>query len=268
MTEKYVFDIPEEGSNALEVLDYCFNQSTQTFLNTAGLSSGMTVLEIGCGSGKMSCSIARVIGETGKLIAIDNNQSQLDAARTYAENNRISNIKFECLDAYNITELNISFDFVYCRFVLHHLLRPRAVIASVYQCLNSNGTVAAEEGVVNNGFAYPYTVAFGTERFDLLDHHENLEGKQRDPNFGIKLYHCLYQQGFKALTVKIVAPTLSTRTEKSLLIPGMQEYKKTFISDGHSQSEWLTRMQELQQMIDDDSAMIAFFQSVQVSGKV
>lgn len=82
--EKYCFDVPEGGSQAPTILDYCFNESTQAFLIKAGLTKGMKVLELGCNSGKMSCWIASQVGEQGQVIAIDNNPLEIEAARKYA----------------------------------------------------------------------------------------------------------------------------------------------------------------------------------------
>ena len=94
MKDNYCFNIPEGGSKSLDILDYCFNESTQTFLLKSGLDYGMKVLEIGCGSGKMSGFIAKQIGDNGQLIAIDNNQNQINAAHDFATHNKINNVLF------------------------------------------------------------------------------------------------------------------------------------------------------------------------------
>lgn len=266
MKDKYCFEIPEGGSDALDLLDYCFNESTQAFLLNAGLKKGMKVLELGCGGGKMSCWIARQIGVAGQLIAIDNNQHQIDAAKKYALKQDINNIFFQCLDAYDISSLNTKFDFIYCRFILIHLSKPRSVIHSIFSLLKENGVAAIEEGVVNHGFTYPYNIAFGNERFDSRDHHEDFEGVHRDGNFGIKLYHNLYHAGLKDLTLNIVSPALIGKKEKSLLKSGFNHSKKNALENGITEIEWIEKEKQLNLLIDDDSAVIGFYQSVQVSG--
>ena len=84
MVEKYCFDIPEGGSEAIDILDYCFNDTTQSFLLNAGLKQNKKILDLGCGSGKMSCWIAKQIGKQGAVVAVDNSQNQIDAAKKYA----------------------------------------------------------------------------------------------------------------------------------------------------------------------------------------
>jgi SAM-dependent methyltransferase len=266
MKVKYCFNIPEGGSQSLGILDYCFNESTQAFLLKSGLSQGMKVLEIGCGSGKMSCWIAKKIGQDGQLIAIDNSQNQIEAALAYADSNKLTNAFFKCHDAYDICDLNTTFDLVYCRFVLHHLSQPREVINNIHALLKPNGIAVIEEGIVNNAFTYPYNTAFGNERFEILDRHENFEGKQRDGNFGIKLWHTLNQAGFNKLLLNIVSPALTSKTEKAMLKPGLIDSKQNALENGLSEKAWQNQLNQLNQLIEDDSAIVGFYQSIQVSG--
>ena len=266
MKEKYCFNIPEGGSKSLDILDYCFNESTQAFLLKAGLNKGMKVLEIGCGSGAMSCWIAKQLGQEGKLIAIDNSQHQIEAAKSYDQSNNINNIIFKCLDAYDMSTLDIKFDLIYCRFVLHHLSKPRAVINNIYELLKPNGIAVIEEGIVNHAFTCPYSIAFGNERFDIIDKHDNFEGMQRDGNFGLKLWQTMYQAGFNDLSLNIVAPILTSKTEKTMLRAGFNDSKHSALENGLSEKEWETKRKQLNELIEDDSAIVGFYQSVQVGG--
>ncbi len=266
MAKDYIFEIPAGGSKGVELLDYCFNQTTQTFLQRAGLREGMSVLEVGCGSGKMSCWIAQQIGAQGSLLAVDNDNNQLDAAANEAANQNLANINFKCLDVNKLEELEQQFDFIYCRFVLHHMLEPRSIVEKFYNQLKPGGIYAGEEGVVSNGFAYPYSLGFGHERFEVIDYHSDHEGKHRDGNFGIKLYHTMFQQGFKNLNVNLIAPVLQTREEKLLLRPGMLESRSGFLKEGGAEDEWHKKLNSLDETIADDSAVVAFYQSVQVFG--
>lgn len=123
-----------------------------------------------------------------------------------------------------------------------------------------------EEGIVNHAFSYPYNIAFGNERFTILDHHDNFEGKQRDGNFGIKLYHSLYHARFKNLNLNIVAPSLITRDEKAMLRLVLIYSKQSALESGLTEEEWQKKLHQLDQLIEDDAAAVGFFQSVQVSG--
>ena len=143
--EKYIAEIGKQGSEGLGRLDYCFNPTTNEFLLKSGLRQGMSVLDIGCGSGIMTCWIANQVGSNGKVIAIENDINQLNAAKRNAEKQSIENIEFKLHSAYEIDTLNEKFDLIYCRFVMHHLHKPLDVINKIFNCLKEKGIYASEE---------------------------------------------------------------------------------------------------------------------------
>lgn len=264
--EQYYFDVSETGQQGLDLLDHLFNPSTQKFILNAGLQSGMKVLDIGCGLGAMTAWLGKQVGPDGLIVAIDNNEYQIKATERQAEAHKLTNIKTYCHSAYALQDLKEVFDLVYCRFVLHHLNRPSDVIRSVYRLLGHNGIFAAEEGLVSQAFTYPFTTAWGNERWynDPKDH--DTEGKTRDGNFGIKLYNVMHQTGFHDLFVQLAQPVMKNKQEKSLCLKGLDEGKKGFIHDGHTEAEWTQHCNKVKKLIEDDSAIIAFYQSCQVSG--
>lgn len=265
--EKYFVDIGDEGSFGLTRLDYCFNKKTQDFLFNAGLKSSKAVLDIGCGSGIMSVWIAQQIKSGGKVIAIENDENQLKAAEKYASKFGIKNIEFELCSAYDINKLKDSFDFIYCRFVLHHLNDPNQVIHKIYQKLNQNGIYAAEEGIVNFAFSYPFSTAWGDESLRCSPVWIDSKAGDRDGNIGIKLFNKMHHVGFKNFITEIYHPLLLTKKEKQLLLLGREEYKRGFLEQGNTEQIWLDQEKELYKIIDDDSQILGFYASCQVAGK-
>ena len=141
MSNKYCFDIPDGGDSPHNILDYCFNNSTQDFLLKSGLKEGMAVLECGCGSGVMSSWVADQVGANGQLLAIDSSQEQLVSANKLSQDNEHNHVTFVHQDVYDIHELDQTFDLVYCRFILHHLERPREVITKMLALLKPGGII-------------------------------------------------------------------------------------------------------------------------------
>lgn len=54
------------------------------------VSQGQTVLDIGCGMGHFSIGMARMVGESGRVIALDLQDQMLDRVRRRAEKQRLS----------------------------------------------------------------------------------------------------------------------------------------------------------------------------------
>lgn len=264
--EKYIISIGEEGSKALELVDYKFNKGTQKFLMHAGLKPGMKVLDIGCGSGIMTCWIAEQVGNSGFVVGIDNNKNQLQAAKNRAEATLLKNTEFKLCSAYDIQALNEQFDWVYCRFVLHHLHDPDKVVTNIFQVLLPGGIYVAEEGIVSASFSYPFSKAWGDYRLHLPPPWTDIPHKQRDPDLGIKMFTKMHMAGFKMLMAKIVQPLLTTHEEKALLLVGRDELKKYYLSEGHTKDEWDELGMGLQKLIDTDGQIIGFYGSCQVAG--
>lgn len=266
--EKYFVEIGEEGSQGLTRLDYCYNKTTQAFMLNAGLKPGMTVLDIGCGAGVMTCWIAKQVGDQGKVIAIENNQNQLNAAKKYAQRLSLNNIEFKLWSAYDIEKLNISFDLVYCRFVIHHLHQPTTVIAKIFQILKTGGIYIAEEGIVNYAFSYPFSTAWGDESLRVAPPWTEIEENKRDGNIGMKMFNKMYKAGFKIVDTRIIHPLLITKKEKKLMLEGRDETKAYFLSQGNSQKDWIAQEKELKKIINNDGQILGFYASCQVAGVV
>lgn len=265
-SEKYIVDIGENGSVGLGKLDYLYNPTTQEFLLNAGLKSGLVALDIGCGSGVMTCWMAQQVGPDGLVIGIENDANQLNAAFKRAADLGIKNVRFELCSAYDIENLHQQFDMVYCRFVLHHLHKITMTIDKIYQVLKPNGIYAAEEGIVNYAFSYPMSSAWGTESSRLKQISTDVPENNRDPNIGIKMSTRMKRAGFKIKTAKIVQPMLITREEKQLLLLGMEEMKSFYLSEGHSEQEWNELVNETTRLVESDEQIIGFYGSCQVAG--
>lgn len=57
------------------------NTMTRGYFADAGITSGMRVIEIGCGSGEITQVLAELVGSSGTVVAIDRNQDALTTAQ-------------------------------------------------------------------------------------------------------------------------------------------------------------------------------------------
>jgi ubiquinone/menaquinone biosynthesis C-methylase UbiE len=142
----------------LKILNEIYNPTTYQFLIESGLKEGMIVLEYGCGAGYMACLIAKHIGPTGEVIAIDKSQSQLDIAHKTAEKLGVSNVKFVLCDVNNLEQLDTKFDFAYGRWILEFSKNPENLVALIRDSLNYDGVFVYETSsiVENAHFSYPH----------------------------------------------------------------------------------------------------------------
>jgi ubiquinone/menaquinone biosynthesis C-methylase UbiE len=113
----------------------------------AGIRSGQTVVDLGCGPGYATLDLAARVGPKGRVIAIDRSRRFLDFLATQARARGLSNI--ECLerdlDQDPLPERCA--DHVWSRWVFIFLREPRALLVRVRRMLRPGGTLVLHEYV-------------------------------------------------------------------------------------------------------------------------
>jgi SAM-dependent methyltransferase len=100
----------------------------------AHLRPGMTILEVGCGTGSFTRELARSGAE---VVAIDVSPELLEIARA---NCSAPNVQYQIQNAYALSYSQGVFDSVVGSSVLHHL-EIEAAIRDVYRVLKPGGTI-------------------------------------------------------------------------------------------------------------------------------
>ncbi|WYP27232.1 methyltransferase domain-containing protein [Alkalihalobacillus sp. FSL W8-0930] len=102
------------------------------------LEPGMTVLDIGCGTGAITKDIAIAVGEKGRVVGMDNNPSFIEKARTIHAD--VPNVQFEERTIYHLNKEN-SFDLVTCSRVLQWLANPLEALRQMVLATKVGGRV-------------------------------------------------------------------------------------------------------------------------------
>jgi SAM-dependent methyltransferase len=173
-----------------------------SLLRRAGIRAGMACLEIGCGGGDLAFDMAREVGASGRVVATDIDQKELDLAKNEATDLKLSNIEFRLAD---ITESGPGpeFDLVHARFLLTHLKDPAAALSRMRRALRRGGVIAVEDIDFRGHFAYPESAAL--ERYVEL-YSELARRRGRDPIIGPRLPSLLIGAGFENVQMNVVQP--------------------------------------------------------------
>lgn len=102
----------------------------------------MTLLDVGCGPGTISCDLAE---RTASVIGIEPSEPILEkAAQTAAERNTY-NIEFRSGSVYELDFEAGTFDVVHAHQVLQHLVDPVAALTEMMRVTRRGGLVAVRE---------------------------------------------------------------------------------------------------------------------------
>lgn len=104
------------------------------------LTSGISVLDCGCGPGSITLGIARRIGE-GQVVGIDFGETQIQQAIKSASQLGTRNAIFQTADCHSLPFDDASFDRVFCNALMEHLIDPVRAMRELQRVLNPGGAI-------------------------------------------------------------------------------------------------------------------------------
>lgn len=126
---------------------------------------GMSVLDIGCGTGAITSGIAKAVGPDGRAVGLDRDEGRLELARK--EHAGIANLRFESADATNLP-YTAEFDIVTGARVLQWIAAPERAIRGMMRATKRGGVVVVlDYSHTHNAWEpiRPVNFAFFTKRF-------------------------------------------------------------------------------------------------------
>lgn len=109
----------------------------QDFLKSMGLKEGDVVLDFGCGEGHYALPAANVVGEKGRVYAVEKDEEVLDRLKKLIKNRNLKNIHVS-REEKNIF-LDNSVDFILCYDVIHYLKKRKPMYHELYRILKPEG---------------------------------------------------------------------------------------------------------------------------------
>lgn len=133
--------------------DYAQSSSAQAawaqdLIVKLNLSGNETVLDVGCGDGKVTAEIARRLPD-GFVLGIDSSSEMVQFANAENLESAIANLQFACMDARKIDSSRI-FDVVFSNAVLHWVDDHPAFLRGASQVLRSRGKLVTSCGGKGN----------------------------------------------------------------------------------------------------------------------
>ena len=110
-------------------------------LEEAGIEPGDRVLDYGCGPGTYTPDVAKMVGESGKVYALDIHPLAVKRVQDLAEKRELTNVRTILSDC-DTGLPDDSVDVVLLYDILHMLSEPQAVLAELHRVLKPGGTLS------------------------------------------------------------------------------------------------------------------------------
>jgi SAM-dependent methyltransferase len=180
---------------------------TEHFFRAAGITTGMRVLDVGCGVGDVSLLTAELVGPTGKVVGVDRDVSSLERARSrVAHENCDRWVSFQqaSLDVFSTSE---TFDAVVGRYILLYQPDPGAVLRRLADAVRPGGLVVFHEV----DFGRPHVMCPDPPLFRKMVHlvGDTFRRSGVPPDFGLRLTRTFLDAGLPRPEVEAFMPVAS-----------------------------------------------------------
>lgn len=108
------------------------------------LTGAEHVLDLGCGDGKVTAEIARLVAD-GSVVGVDNSKQMIALAQQTYPQNLHPNLSFQVMDAVDLSFAGC-FDLVFSNAVLHWVKHHQPVVDGLYNSLKVGGKILLRMG--------------------------------------------------------------------------------------------------------------------------
>jgi ubiquinone/menaquinone biosynthesis C-methylase UbiE len=144
MPEEYLLGSSTAELEHLVAQAEVYAPEANELLNTIGLESGASAIDVGCGVLGILHLLASRVGPGGRVVGLDREPRILELASTLAEQRGVAAELIEG-DATQTVLPGETFDFVHARTLLLNVADPEAVVAEMIRLAKPGGAVAVQE---------------------------------------------------------------------------------------------------------------------------
>ena len=159
--------------------------------------AGSLVLEVGCGTGAQTITLARN-SPGARFVAFDHSASSLAQAKAKVDAAGLSNVEFQEADLFALPFDAQSFDHVFVCFVLEHLSKPVEALLLLKRLLKPGGSITVFEGDHGSTYFHPHSDVAHQAIACLVELQRRAGGNAL---IGREVYPLLVKAGFAAVRV-------------------------------------------------------------------
>jgi SAM-dependent methyltransferase len=261
VTGEYSLATGQAAAHRLGILHQVYGPGTRSLLERAGAASAMHAADLGCGVGTVTGELARLVGSAGRVVGIDVSRDQLAQARERLAEPAFAHVSFVEASATGTALPDASFDLIYCRFLLLHLVQPHDALREMHRLLRPGGIIVCEDGdLTSAGSEPPSALGLFAELFGRLGPTRSV-----DYTLGRRLYHVVREAGFSSPEITFNQPVFASGDRKCLLELSVAEAGDAFVQAGLISSESLEAgLVAMRQATEDETVLALMPRMAQV----
>jgi precorrin-6B methylase 2 len=117
----------------------------ELLMDALNIPRGATIADVGSGTGYFTWRLAREVGPTGKVVAIDVQQSMLDLTKAAVTAHKLTNVEYVLATEKDPRLPEKALDLVFIAYAYHEFGDPEAMMAAVRRSLKPGGRVVILE---------------------------------------------------------------------------------------------------------------------------
>ena len=110
------------------------------------IKEGFTVIDYGCGPGRYIGRVSRLVGENGKVYAVDIHKLAIEEVKNKIKKYDLKNVEPVLTEGYNCKIRDNSADLIYALDMFHMINKPSELLNEFHRILKPNGTLIIEDG--------------------------------------------------------------------------------------------------------------------------
>ena len=189
----YIMESPREGARLEAKTD---SGVSERQLRRTGLRQGMRAIDVGCGTGAVTRTMARIAAPE-QVVGVDISAARLTQARELAAADALE-VEFVEGDACRLPLPSASFDYASSNFLFEYLPDPERALAELSRVVRPGGTVVVADLDGQLEQCYPLEARVKSDLHEAL---RILGETGFDPQVGRKLYHWFRRAGLRDISV-------------------------------------------------------------------
>lgn len=197
----YALGHSEQELDRLSRQAQAFEPFTRLLLEQAGISAGMRVLDVGCGSGDVAFLAAELVGPGGEVIGVDRAIAAIRRGTARAQSRGVAHVKFIEGDPSAI-EFERPFDAVVGRLVLMYYPDPVDAVRKLARHVRQGGLIIFQEFDIANCRSLPLAPTY--ER-NIGWIKQTLSATGARTQLGLELYQVFLEAGLPGPSMRMDA---------------------------------------------------------------